>query len=199
MKIYEYTSQEVNEVIPFRNETFGQISQEHWEAMNCTAVVARQDDRLVGFIPLQYREQCLNPQVTIPVVYENAVGVAQDMRGQGIGTAMIEKAARFISDRADALMVIRGGEQSIGYRFYRKTGHSDLVYARRYTLPPETRLPLGHTQEIRVLDRQAWAALEPQLLALYQTQYGRFGGGQQRKPGYWTLILAKKNGHHDTP
>jgi GNAT superfamily N-acetyltransferase len=196
MRIYEHVPEELDEVLAFRNAIFGYISKEHWQAMNCTAVVAREGDQLLGFIPLQYRQQCLNARVAIPVVYENAVGVAEGMRGRGIGTQMLDEAARFISDRADAMMVIRSGERSNGYRFYRKAGHGDVMYARHYFLPPEVAWPSSGAPGsslafpgISVVDRQRWLALEPQLLDLYVRTYGRFGGGQRREPGYWQMIL----------
>jgi predicted acetyltransferase len=160
--------------------------------MNCTAAVAREGDELVGFIPLQYREQVLRPGVMVPVVYENAVGVAVGKRGQGIGSKMMDEAAQFMSDRVDAMMVIRGGERSIGYRFYRRSGHGDLMYARSYCLPPEVAWPQADEAGISILDRKRWLALEPQLLALYELKYGGFGGGQRRGSGYWEMIL---NGH----
>ena len=189
LRIYEYDPEEIDEVLAFRNAIFGDISRAQWEAMNCTAVVARDGERLVGFIPLQYREQCLRPGVTVPVVYENAVGVAEGRRGQGIGSRMIHAAAGFICDRVDALFVIRGGERSEGYRFYRKTGHGDLSYMCYYNLPPEVHWPAADGAEIEVLDRDRWLDLEPPLLALYERRYGRFGGGWQRAPGYWRTIL----------
>ncbi len=189
MRIYEYDASEIDELLPFRNAIFGQISLDRWLAMNCTGVVARQDQELVGFIPLQFREQKLNARVTIPVVYENAVGVAEGKRGQGIGTAMVDEAASFISDRVDAMMVVRGGERSDGYRFYRKTGHSDLMYACGYYLEPEVEWPPAGEAGISVVDRARWLGLEPQLLDLHEQRYGRFGGGQQRGPGYWAKVL----------
>jgi predicted acetyltransferase len=127
--------------------------------------------------------------VTIPVAYENAVGVAEGRRGQGIGTRMIDEAAQFMRDRVDALMVIRGGERSIGYRFYRKSGHADLNYGCLYELPEEVSWPAEGEEGIAVLERDQWLALEPDLLALYARQYGRYGGGQKRGPGYWQMIL----------
>jgi GNAT superfamily N-acetyltransferase len=189
LRIYEYDPDEIDEVLPFRNAIFGDISHAHWEAMNCTAAVARDGEELVGFIPLQYREQCLRPGLTVPVVYENAVGVAEGRRGQGIGSRMINAAAGFVRDRADALFVIRGSERSEGYRFYRKTGHGDLSYMSFYNLPPEVGWPAAEEAGIEVLDRDRWLDLEPQLLALYEQRYGRFGGGWQRGPGYWHTIL----------
>ena len=196
MRVYEYVPQERDEALAFRNGIFNQINTTHWEAMDCTGVVAREGERIVGFIPLQFRQQSLNPRVAIPVVYENAVGVAEGLRGQGIGTQMIDGAARFMGDRVDALMVVRGGERSTGYRFYRKTGHSDLSYACRYVWPAERSLPLDLRGEptargqIALLDRERWLEIEPGLLALYQRHYGRFGGGRRRGAGYWREILG---------
>jgi GNAT superfamily N-acetyltransferase len=189
LRIYEHNPEELDEVLAFRNNIFTYVSVDHWHNMNCTAVVAREEGELVGFIPLQYRQQCLNARVTIPVAYENAVGVAEGRRGQGIGTRMIDEAAQFMRDRVDALMVIRGGERSIGYRFYRKSGHADLNYGCSYELPKEISWPAEDEGDIAVLERDQWLALEPDLLALYERQYGRYGGGQKRGPGYWRMIL----------
>jgi GNAT superfamily N-acetyltransferase len=189
LRIYEYDEREIDELLPFRNAIFGPISRDHWFAMNNTGVVAREGDELVGFIPLQYREQALNGQVSIPVVYENAVGVAEGRRGQGIGRAMMDEAARFMSDRVDAMMVVRGGERSDGYRFYRRAGHGDLMYACWYYLEPEVAWEPVDETGMETVDRGRWRALEPQLLALHERQYGRFGGGRQRGPGYWRTIL----------
>jgi GNAT superfamily N-acetyltransferase len=203
LRIYEYDEREIDELLSFRNTIFGRISRDHWFAMNNTGVVAREGGQLAGFIPLQYRQQMLNAEVSIPVVYENAVGVAEGRRGQGIGTAMIDEAARFMADRVDALMVIRGGERTDGYRFYRKSGHSDLMYGCWYTLDPEVTWPAADQHErsadergplivdrgLAIVDRKRWLALEPQLLSLYERQYRRFGGGRRREPGYWRTIL----------
>jgi GNAT superfamily N-acetyltransferase len=189
LRIYEHNPEELDEVLAFRNNIFSCVSVDPWHHMNCTAVVAREEGELVGFIPLQYREQCLNARVAIPVAYENAVGVAEGRRGQGIGTRMIDEAAQFMRDRVDALMVIRGGERSIGYRFYRRSGHSDLNYGCWYELPEEISWPAEDEGGIAVLERDRWLALEPDLLALYERQYGRYGGGWKRGPGYWQVIL----------
>jgi len=139
LRIYEHVPEELDEVLPFRNVVFGHVSREHWQAMNCTAIVAREDERLVGFIPLQFREQCLNSGGHPGGLRERRWRRPGDAR-RGVGTQMMDQAAQFMSDRVDALMVVRGGERSDGYRFYRKAGHGDLMYARRYALPvtPDT-------------------------------------------------------------
>ena len=63
------------------------------------------------------------------------------------------------------------------------------MYACSYYLEPEVEWPTAEMRGISVVDRERWLALEPQLLALHERQYGRFGGGQRREPGYWRMIL----------
>jgi len=189
MRIYEYDAQEMDELLAFRNAIFNTVTPVQWQAMSCTGIVAREAGELVGFIPLQYRQQRLNARISVPVVYENAVGVAADRRGQGIGSKMMDVGAEFIRDRADLMLVIRGGERSQGYRFYRKSGHSDLTYACWYHLEPEAVWPVEDEPRITVVDRDRWLALEPQLLDLYERRYGLYGGGRQRAPGYWRQVL----------
>ena len=109
MQIYEYDPQETDELLTFRNSIFTDVTPSQWQALDCTGIVAREAGQLVGFIPLQYRQQRLNTRISVPVVYENAVGVAESKRGQGIGTQMMDAGAAFIADRADLMLVIRGG------------------------------------------------------------------------------------------
>ena len=181
---------EIPELLKFRNSIFSNVDENHWESMGCTGVVAIDDSDVVGFVPLQFRQQVLRPGVVAPVVYENAVGVSEPMRSRGIGSGMIEAAAEFIGNRADALFVIRGGESSPGYRFYRKSGHSDLSYAsffshqRPETLTQDRRLTIMRTTE------QEWNASEDEIIAYYQENYGEYGGGKLRYPGYWAEIFA---------
>ena len=208
LEIYEHKQAEQDECLAFRNNIFTPVDAEQWRAMRCTGVTARDNDGLAGFIPLQFREQIIRPGVSIPVVYENAVGVAEGRRGTGIGSRMMDVAAEFIADRADALMVVRSGERTQGYRFYRRTGHSDLNYAAELLLPADAAAPSVRGHEVIEVDRAGWLSVERDLLRLHADQYSGFGGARPRGPGYWKMILdshvfksrgwkslvAKKNG-----
>lgn len=192
LRIGEMRPADTADVLAMRNSIFGEISRGHWDAMGCTAVLARRREgrrgagKLMGAIPLQFRTLVLRPGASIPVVFENAVGVAEGARGRGIGTAMIEEAARFIRDRADALFVIRGGERSDGYRFYRKTHHGDLLFLDTLTLPK----PRGADNDVEVLLWDECAALEKQLLPIFRSCYGRYGDYWHREKGYFAQIVA---------
>ncbi len=199
MNCHELTRSELAEALALRGSVFSPIDADHWHEMNCTGVVARSDpdefsaeglsDSIVGFVPLQFRALVVRPGTVVPVVYENAVGVHERLRGHGIGGTMIETAAQFIRDRADALFVVRGGEDTPGYRFYRKSGHSDLCYETSWKGAHPAVEPRGSICVSRI-DRAAWIAREPSLLALYDSRYGRFGGGRRRGEGYWRSIFS---------
>ena len=188
--IHELKTDELETALTFRNSMFTSVSLDHWRDMNCTAVVAWEDGEMIGCIPLQFRRQKIMHNVSIPVVYENAVGVAADRRSRGIGTKMIDEAADFIRNRADALMVVRGGEQSDGYRFYRKSGHSDLMYVSSFTKEPESPLPAPGSCAIEKIEVEKWIEREPQLLGFYESMFGRYGGGRARGRGYWNTIFT---------
>jgi len=137
LRIVEYTPELAVDALTIRNAIFPPISLEDWlKTTTMSGVLAYLDDEVVGCIPMDRREMLLAPGVTIPVVFENAVGTRDDMRSKGIGSAMIRAARRYLGDRVDALMVYRGAERSPGYRFYVKSGHHDMLYLRTVRWEP---------------------------------------------------------------
>ena len=177
---------EIDNMLKFRNAIFGRISRSQWEAMGCTAIVANRGKRLYGAIPLQYREFKINSRLSIPVVFENAVGVSQEARSIGLGSAMMDFAARSLRASVDALYVYRCGERTAGYRFYRKTHHSDLYYNSILILNK----PKGANNNVDVLKVDDIVPLEKTLLSLFNSCYGGFGGYWKREKGYFRNILA---------
>lgn len=177
---------EIDDMLKFRNAIFGHISHSHWEAMGCTAIVAKKGKRLYGAIPLQYRNFKISARLSIPVVFENAVSVSQEARNIGLGSAMLDFAARSLRTSVDALYVYRGGERTAGYRFYRKTHHGDLYYNSTLILNK----PIGENNNVDVLNVDDIVPLEKTLLFLFNSCYGGFGGHWKREKGYFRNILA---------
>jgi GNAT superfamily N-acetyltransferase len=182
LRLRELDPSDTDLMLELRNSIFDPISRDHWEAMGCTAVVATLEGRLRGAIPLQFRDFRLNAHTHVPVVFENAVGVDQAYRSQGVGTAMLDCAADFIRDRAYALCVYRGGERTSGYRFYRKTGHGDLYYTSFLTLSSKAVRSSWSTlcEGVEILPWQAAANLEEELLRIFEKEYGSCGGYWKR-------------------
>src|SRR5919109_2948665 len=132
LQVRELSPDDAEPALRLRNRIFSPIGREHW-AQNQTAAVAYLGPTLVGVIPFTVREFVIAPEVSIRVAMANAVGVADGHRGRGIGSRMMEAARQFLPGRADAAFVYTGTEAGgPQYRFYRRTGHHDLLYPRRW-------------------------------------------------------------------
>jgi GNAT superfamily N-acetyltransferase len=184
--VHELEQSEIPEMLKLRNAIFGHISRDHWDAMNCTAVVATKDGELMGAIPLQFRDYKINGEISIPVVFENAVGVSEKARGTGIGTIMLDHAKDFIKDRVDALFVYRGGERTPAYRFYRKTHHGDVYFQRLLRL---NNAKCGDN-DVTVHEYEKAIEMEPELLRLFHSYYAGYGGHRKREKGYFKEMVA---------
>ena len=203
MKTGELQAEELGEALELRAGIFGRIGVDQWRAMRCTGVVARAEredfpeadiaGKIVGFIPLQFRDHILRPGLTAPVVFENAVGVHESYRSKGVGTRMIDEAAVFIADRADALFVIRSGETTPGYRFYRKSGHSDLCFQSGFStsklnVVDDSKAASGNI-DVGEISVDEWIEIQDSLNALYSRNHSAYGGGIIRSSGYWRELL----------
>jgi len=193
LEIREARQEEIDDCLRFRNTIFTPVSREQYEAMGNTAAVGRRGGEIWGFIPLQFRDLLISPGMTVPVVFENAVGVHESARGTGIGSAMIECAAGFIRDRVDALCVYRGGERTNGYRFYRRTHHGDLYYEQwlSWELSAAGTGKAGSGSDA-VMSAPAAEAMrhEADLLRIFDLCYAGYGGSWKRRPGFFRTALA---------
>jgi len=120
------------------------------------------------------------------VAFEHGVGVKEEYRSQGIGTAMIQAAREFMADRCDLLMVYRGAERSPGYRFYIKSGHQDLLYTRPVKWEP----PADLSSQAERIDAETLYEHEDEILPIYNHAYASCGGHPPRQPGYWRQALG---------
>ncbi len=184
----EYQPADTADVLEVRNAIFPPLTAEERERKNPgnTASLAYRKGEPVGAIPLDQREFVLAPGVTVPVAFEHGVGVKEEYRSQGIGTAMIQAAREFMADRCDLLMVYRGAERSPGYRFYIKSGHQDLLYTRPVKWEP----PADLSSQAERIDAETLYEHEDEILPIYNHAYASCGGHPPRQPGYWRQALG---------
>ena len=184
----EYRPGDTTDLLKVRNAIFPPISEEDWAPCHprLTAALAYLENEPVGAILLDQRDFVLAPGVTAAVAFENAVGVAEEYRSRGIGTAMIQAARDFLADRCDLLMVYRGGaERSAAYRFYEKSGHRDLLYLAPVHWAPPPGLPSDAVQaDVEVLYKH-----DDEVLEVYNSTYVSYGGHPPRRLGYWQEAL----------
>ena len=184
----EYRAGDTADALEVRNPIFGHLNEEDWDRYypQNTAALAYLDDEPVGAIPLDQRDFLLAPEASVPVAFEHAVGVKEEYRSRGIGTAMIEAAREFLVDRCDLLLVYRGSERSDGYRFYVKSGHRDLSYLT----PVKWQPPAGLSSEAVKTDIEVLYEHESEVLRAYNHTYSTYGGHAPRRPGYWRKALG---------
>ncbi len=184
----EMRPEDVRGAVALRNEVFANapVTEADWVSDGMLASIAVMDGEVVGAIPLDPRELVIAPGVTVRAPFENSVGTRESLRSRGVGAGMISAARDFMRDRADGLFVYRGDERSRGYRFYTRTGHHDLMYTRRFRLAsPRRDPPPGEV----VSGVEAISALGDEMMSVFLSTYGAFGGYPRRHEGYWAGAL----------
>jgi GNAT superfamily N-acetyltransferase len=185
----EATAADVDDVLKVRNAIFPPLTPEQWWAdTTMTCSIAYLNGEPVGAIPLSLREFQIAPGVFIGTAFENAVGTREDMRGRGIGTAVIAAAREFLAGRCDELMVYRGAERTDGYRFYVKSGHRDLIYLR----PMLLRTPHRREADVAVQGIPEMQACQSEMLTCFDATYGHCGGFPRRHAAYWEQALKSQ-------
>ena len=185
----EATPDDVHDLLKVRNAIFPPLTPEQWFAdptMACS--IAYLNGEPVGAIPLSIRDFQLAPGVCARTAFENAVGTREDMRGKGIGTAVIAAAREFLAGRCDELMVYRGAERSDGYRFYVRSGHRDLLYLR----PMVRAEPQRQESDTAIEGQPEIVASQSEILACFDATYGQFGGFPRRHETYWEQQLRSQ-------
>jgi GNAT superfamily N-acetyltransferase len=185
----EATPDDVHDILRVRNAIFPPLTPDQWFAdPSMTCSMAYLDGEPVGAIPLSIREFQVAPGICVQAAFENAVGTREDMRGKGIGTAVIAAAREFLRGRCDDLMVYRGAERSDGYRFYVKSGHRDLLFLRPMVLTEPQRT--DGDASIEGLD--GLVPLQSEMLACFGATYAGFGGFPKRHATYWQQQLRSQ-------
>lgn len=183
----EMTPADLDDMLEVRNRIFPPVSRDDWlRHPSQTASMAYLDGVPIGAIPLDQRQFLVAPDTPISAAFEHAVGVREDFRSRGIGTAMIDAAREFLGDRCECLMVYRGAERSTGYNFYLKSGHRDLVYMRSLAWEGGE----ATAGDTCFGDRDEIIASQEHLLRVYQAAFADYGGFPPRHVGYWERALS---------
>lgn len=158
-----------------------------WVAEDFTAPVAIAEGEIAGAIPLKRRVYRVAPDAEVVAWVEHRVGVAEPLRGQGLGSGMQACAQEFLQGRGDVLLVYRGHERSDGYRFYDANGLHDVTYFRTVTLDPADAAP----PSVRRLEAADFFERGAAWLEIFDDCYRDFGGFPSRGPGYLRHIIEQ--------
>jgi GNAT superfamily N-acetyltransferase len=187
----EYRDEDFDSFLQLHNAVFPPVTDEQMAAWmtreDVTAGVAVRDGWVVGEIPLHTREFMVRPGVVVSAAFQHSVCVAEEARGEGVGSRIQNAIKQFMLGRAEALTVYRGDERSPAYRFYEQNGLVDLTYHRTWRLE-EAATPASHSfQAVGIEDL---IARETKALAVFEDALGYVAGRQLRKPGFFADTLT---------
>ncbi len=187
----EYRDEDFDSFVQLHNAVFPPVTDQEmaaWMAReDVTAGVAVRDGRVVGEIPLHTREFMVRPGVVVSAAFQHSVCVAEETRGEGVGSRIQNAIKQFMLGRADALTVYRGDERSPAYRFYDQNGLVDLTYHRTWRLDNAATVASHSFQAVGIEDL---IAREAEALAVFEDALGYVAGRQLRKPGFFADTLT---------
>jgi ribosomal protein S18 acetylase RimI-like enzyme len=196
----EYRAEDRESLVKLHNTAFPPVTLEYWQEwdkQDVTASVALIGDEVVGCVPFHIRDFVVRPGVTVRAAFEYSVCVRENLRSRGIGSRLMDCAAKFLRGRADVMMVYRGGELSRGYRYYERNHHYDVVYIRpwRWQIPvAKPRSPdFSWDQRMQAHDIGAMYRREPEVIEVFNSCHGQFGGYPLRRPGHYQMMSHNAN------
>ncbi len=181
----EYRPEDAASFLRLHDSVFPPMSAGFWHEFSqrdVTAAVAVEGGEVVGSVPFQFRLLRLRPGAAVRVAWEWSVCVRDDLRGTGIGSRLMETAKGFLRGRAAAMAVYRNDEFSPPYRFYRRSGHHDLLYIRPWVRTGPAAVSPGG------LDVWSWEQFlthEAEALGVFAEAYAAHGGFPERHAGYY--------------
>jgi len=189
----EYQAKDRKSLLALHNRVFPPVTLEYWrewDKQDVTASVALIGNEVVGCVPLHIRSFVVRPGVTVQAAVEYSVCVREDLRSRGIGSRLMNCAASFLRGRVEVMLVHRGGELSPGYRYYARNHHYDMVYIRqwRWRAPAPKPTPNVGMHDIAEMYRR-----EAQVIEVFNSCFGQFGGYPQRRPGDYRGIPYNPN------
>lgn len=181
---------------PFKNEYLEDIlnlieksdstdrSVETWCGNNMTAIVAFDDNKLIGILPLERRSFSLGGDKFLNVLWVSAAHVEPEYRNQGIGSTMDQKIREYFFPEYKAVFVYRGDETSRAYNWYKKLSYYELLSIlsfKKYVKRPNAKVQyvLWETEE----KVRQW---EDNLYGCFNRHIGSLGGFPRRYRQFWS-------------
>ncbi len=158
-------------------------TKETWLGNDMTAILAFENEKLVGIIPFERRCVVLNENESLDVLWASGVHVEPGYRGQRIGSRMDGEINKYFSPEFEAIMVCREDERSPAYRWYEKLGYQRLMPIISFKKNLEKVL---HAPEYQVWhDRQDLEDYGKGIFECFSSNIGSRGGFCARHALFW--------------
>lgn len=156
-----------------------------------TSVVAFDDNKLIGVLPLEKRLFSLGGDRFLNILWVSAAHVESEYRSQGVGTAMAQKIQEYFFPDFKAVFVYRGDETSRAYRWYNKLGYHEILSVLSFK---KDVIRLDAAIDYILLSNEAEiCSWEDKLFDCFNRCTGSMGGFPQRHSRFWS---DKLNAHY---
>jgi len=155
---------------------------ETWGGNQLKAVLAFQDDKPIGIIPLEPRIFKVSASRYVNALWVSGAHVDEPYRSGGIGTAMDAGIAKFYPD-ADAIFAYRQDETSRAYQWYIKRGYQPLcsiLSFKKEAAKAVTNISYHIYETQKDMESQGKS-----LLGLFEKTAGHSGGYPKRTVSFW--------------
>ena len=159
-------------------------TEETWNKNNMTAMLAFDQEQLIGLIPFEKRKVVFCKEEKLNVLWVSGAHVHPEYRGKGIGSMMDWDIEKYFTPEFDALLVCREDETSRAYQWYKRLGYQQQTPIISFCRPVEQ-----STDEVS--DYIVWDTKEQvlgageKLFQCFQSNIGDRGGFPERSPQFW--------------
>ncbi len=159
-------------------------TQETWLENNMTAMLAFDDQRLIGIIPFESRIIVLGPGQEIPALWVSAAHVEPQYRSQGIGSRLDHGIRECFHSRYKAVFVVREDPASAAYRWYQKLNYHHLtnIISLKKDVGPVANVTSDYVLLETPQELEEWG---PRLKDCFQRNIGQAGGFPVRDNKFW--------------
>lgn len=158
-------------------------TKETWVGNDMTAMLAFDEDRLIGIIPFEKRRIVLAERTKINALWVSAAHVEPDYRSQGIGTKLDNGIRDEFFPEFEAVFVVREDEQSAAYRWYKKLGYHHLsnIFSLKLDVTPAA----NNVEFILLETSEEFGGYGLKLKKSFDEHIGLCGGYPERNERFW--------------
>jgi ribosomal protein S18 acetylase RimI-like enzyme len=158
-------------------------SAESWIENNMSAVLAFDNDNLIGAIPFERFNVSLGDGVYTPALWVSAAYVDPEYRGLGVGTSIDQAINQYFYPKYQMVLVVRKDEGTSAFQWYQKIGYTTV--SKIISL----RLDIIHTaihQNYQIIDAcHSLEKVSDQLCNCFDKNNHSYIGYPERTQNFW--------------
>jgi len=187
MKIRVYKKSDLEDVISLiERSNFTNRTAETWNKNNMKAILAFDNDKLIGAYPLQPRKLSIGDEF-INVLFATSVYINRKFRRKGIGTLMNDKIKEAFDKEYEGIFVYKNREGD-AYKWYQSLGYN--AYIKILSLNKTIDKIKTHNNFLYYDSTKDLNKVKKDILDCYELHNNSYAGGAYHHNNYWSKYIA---------